>query len=257
MSLLKLDVVDKIATLTIESPPANALSVNLLESLNEQFDYLSENENVKAVILKGEGRFFSAGADIKEFTSLQTADDTSALAKRGQSVFKKIEDYPVPVIASIHGAALGGGLELALSCHVRIVTKSALLGLPETTLGIIPGFAGTQRLPNVVGQAKATEMMLTGEPITGEEALKHGLANHVVEDEELEEVTNKLAKKISEKSKLTINYVMELINYSTRENFGEGVAKEAELFGKVFQTEDAKEGVEAFIEKRKPDFQDK
>ncbi len=257
MSLLKLEVVDNIATLTIESPPANALSVKLLESLDEQFDHLSKNENVKAIILKGEGKFFSAGADIKEFTSLQGAEDTSALSKNGQKVFKKIEDYPVPVIASIHGAALGGGLELALSCHVRIVTKSALLGLPETTLGIIPGFAGTQRLPNVVGQAKATEMMLTGEPITGEEALKHGLANHAVEDNELEDVTMKLAHKISEKSKFTINHVMELISYSTRENFEVGVAKEAELFGEVFQTEDAKEGVEAFIEKRKPDFQDK
>lgn len=257
MSLLKLEVVDQVATLTIESPPANALSVNLLKSLNEQFDYLSENENVKAIILKGDGRFFSAGADIKEFTSLQGAADTSALSKNGQEVFKKIEDYPVPVIASIHGAALGGGLELALSCHIRVVTKTALLGLPETTLGIIPGFAGTQRLPNVVGQAKATEMMLTGEPITGLEALQHGLANHAVEDDELEEFTNKLAKKISGKSKFTINYIMELISYSTRENFEEGVAKEAELFGEVFQTEDAKEGVQAFIEKRKADFQDK
>jgi len=257
MSLLKLEVVDKIATLTIESPPANALSVKLLESLDEQFDHLSKNENVKAVILKGEGKFFSAGADIKEFTSLQGAEDTVALGENGQKVFKKIEDFPVPVIASIHGAALGGGLELALSCHIRIATKSALLGLPETTLGIIPGFAGTQRLPNVVGQAKATEMILTGEPIKGEEAAKHHLANHAVEEEELEDFTMKLAKKISEKSIFSINNVMKLISYSTRENFKDGVAKEAELFGEVFQTEDAKEGVEAFIEKRKPNFQDK
>src|SRR5690625_1205521 len=109
-----------------------------------------------AVILKGEGKFFSAGADIKEFTSLQGAEDTVALGENGQKVFKKIEDFPVPVIASIDGAALGGGLELALSCHIRIATKSALLGLPETKLVIIPGFAGTQRLPIVDGQAKAT-----------------------------------------------------------------------------------------------------
>lgn len=257
MSLLKLDVADQIATLTIESPPANALSVKLLKSLEEQFDYLSENENVKAIILKGEGRFFSAGADIKEFTSLQSASDIAALAKNGQSVFRKIENYPIPVIASIHGAALGGGLELALSCHIRIVTKTALLGLPETTLGIIPGFAGTQRLPNVVGQAKATEMMLTGAPITGIEAFNHGLANQLVEEDELAEVTEKMAKKIAEKSKLTINNVMELVSYSTRENFEEGVTKEAELFSDVFQTEDATEGIQAFIEKRKPNFQDK
>lgn len=257
MSLLKLDVANQIATLTIESPPANALSRDLIKSLDEQFDYISKNENVKAVILKGEGKFFSAGADIKEFTSLESASEIAALAKNGQSIFKKIEDYPVPVIASIHGAALGGGLELALSCHIRIVTKSALLGLPETNLGIIPGFAGTQRLPNVVGQAKATEMMLTAEPIKGEEAGKLGLANHVVEEDELEVFTLELAKKIAHKSKMTINNIMELVSYATRENFEEGVAKEADLFSVVFQTEDAKEGIEAFIEKRKANFQDK
>src|SRR5699024_7463675 len=111
----------------------------------------SENENVKAVILKGEGKFFSAGADIKEFTSLQGAEDTVALGENGQKVFKKIEDFPVPVIASIHGAALGGGLELALSCHIRIVNKYDFIILRDTTLGIITGFGGTQRLPNVIG----------------------------------------------------------------------------------------------------------
>lgn len=257
MSLLKLDIEDNIAILTIESPPANALSTKLLKSLDEQFDRINKNQNVKAIILRGEGKFFSAGADIKEFTSLQNASDTKSLAENGQKVFKKIENNPIPVIASIHGAALGGGLELALSCHIRIVTKTAILGLPETTLGIIPGFAGTQRLPNVVGQAKATEMMLTGDPISGIEAGKHGLANHVVEEEDLEEVTQKIAQKIAGKSKLTINHVMELISYSTRENFEEGVAKEAELFTDVFQTEDASEGIQAFIEKRKPSFKDK
>src|SRR5699024_7231186 len=131
------------------------------------------------------------------------------------------------------------------------------LGLPETTLGIIPGFAGTQRLHNVVGQEKATEMILTGEPIKGEEAEKHHLANHAGEEEELEHYTMKLSKKISEKNIFSNNNVMKLISYSTRENIKDGVAKEAELFGEVFQTEDDKEGVEAFIEKRKPNFQDK
>lgn len=257
MSLLKLDIEDNIAILTIESPPANALSTKLLSSLDEKFEVINKNENVKAIILKGEGKFFSAGADIKEFTSLQNASDTTSLAENGQKVFKKIENNRIPVIASIHGAALGGGLELALSCHIRIVTKTAILGLPETTLGIIPGFAGTQRLPNVVGQAKATEMMLTGDPINGVEAGKYGLANHVVEEEELEDVTKKIAQKIASKSKLTINHVMELISYATRENFEEGVAKEAELFTDVFQTEDASEGIQAFIEKRKPSFKDK
>ncbi len=257
MSTIALDIKEHIATLTIQSPPANALSTTLINDLAARFDEIEADGTVKAVILKGDGRFFSAGADIKEFTELQEASDYEKLARNGQELFERIEKFSVPVIAAVHGAALGGGLELAMSCHIRIVTESAKLGLPELTLGIIPGFAGTQRLPQLVGNAKAYELILTGEPITGEEAGKIGLANHVVSEEDLEETAETLAKKIAAKSKPTIEKVMELVPYAKFASFSAGVVAEAEAFGEVFGNEDAKEGVQAFLEKRKPVFKDK
>lgn len=257
MSTVSLQVNNHVATLTIQSPPANALSSVLLKDLEAQLDAILNDETVKAIVLKGDGRFFSAGADIKEFTSLQDASDYEALANNGQELFNRIEKFPVPVIAAIHGAALGGGLELAMACHIRIVSESAKLGLPELNLGIIPGFAGTQRLPQLVGNAKAYELILTGEPISGEEAAAIGLANHAVKEEKLFETAEKLAQKIAAKSKPTIAKIMELVPYAKFNSFTEGVAAEAKAFGEVFGNEDAKEGVQAFIEKRRPNFQDK
>jgi enoyl-CoA hydratase len=248
---------EKIAQITLNSPPANALSTKLLEQLAGALDRIENEKAIKAVILKGEGRFFSAGADIKEFTSLQSGDDFAGLARLGQKLFDRIENFPIPIIAAIHGAALGGGLELAMSCHLRIVTKSAKLGLPELTLGIIPGFGGTQRLPRYVGAAKAYEMILTGKPISGEEAVSLGLANHAVDDEDLTTFTNQLAKNIVDKSGPSINAIMKLIPYSYTSQLNHGIEEEANQFGQIFGTADAKEGVQAFIEKRKPSFIDK
>src|SRR5699024_9486479 len=133
--------------------------------LSEKLDAVENDETIKVVVIKGEGKFFSAGADIKEFTSLQQASDYQSLSEKGQQLFERIEHFQVPIIAAVHGAALGGGLELAMACHVRIVGEDAKMGLPELSLGIIPGFAGTQRLPRYVGESKAYEMILTAEPI--------------------------------------------------------------------------------------------
>lgn len=252
-----LEVNNHIAQLTIQSPPANALSSTLLNDLEEQLNRIEEEKTIKAVVVKGEGRFFSAGADIKEFTSLQNSEDSISLSERGQQLLERIENFSIPFIAAIHGAALGGGLELAMSCHIRIVTENAKLGLPEISLGIIPGYAGTQRLPRYVGNAKAYEMMLTGEPITGSEALQFGLVNKVVTEEQLIPVAVKLAEKIASKSKPAINQIMHLVNFSKTERFTEGSREEALSFSKVFGTLDAKEGIQAFLEKRKPEFQDK
>jgi len=257
LTTLAYEVKQHVAVLTIKSPPANALSTSLLNDLDKRLDEIENDNNVKAVILNGEGKFFSAGADIKEFTSLQNASDYESLSEKGQDLFKRIEHYTIPVIAAIHGAALGGGLELAMACHIRIVGENAKLGLPELTLGIIPGFAGTQRLPNYVGTAKAYEMILTGQPITGKEALTVGLANHAVQDEGVFEKAFELAETIAAKSKLTIDEVMKLIPYAKSEQFSKGVQEEAKAFGRIFGTEDASEGIQAFIEKRKPNFQDK
>ncbi|WP_163970169.1 enoyl-CoA hydratase [Oceanobacillus halotolerans] len=257
MSTVKLETTGNIAMLTIISPPANALSSNLLQDLDKRLDEIEADDAIKAIVLKGEGKFFSAGADIKEFTSLQKSSDYQSLSEKGQQLFNRIEAFPIPIVAAIHGAALGGGLELAMACHMRIVTENAKLGLPELTLGIIPGFAGTQRLPHYVGTAKAYEMILTGEPIGGREAYSWGLANIVCDEDSVEEEAMKLAEKIAAKSKLTIKEVMHLVPYAKTEQFTKGIEKEAESFGAIFGSDDAKEGVQAFIEKRKPNFQDK
>ncbi|GIO27760.1 enoyl-CoA hydratase [Ornithinibacillus bavariensis] len=246
-----------VATLTIQSPPANALSSNLLKALSERLDEIQREEKVKAIVLKGEGRFFSAGADIKEFTSLQEASDYQSLSEFGQQIFDRIENLSIPVIAAIHGAALGGGLELAMACHIRIATENAKLGLPELTLGIIPGFAGTQRLPQLVGTPKAYEMILTGEPISAKEAYQLGLVNQITSEEEVFDVAFSVASKIAAKSKPTINRIMQLVSYAKNDNFAIGVKAEAKAFGEIFGSEDAKEGVQAFIEKRKPNFIDR
>ncbi|MGY0693139.1 enoyl-CoA hydratase [Virgibacillus sp. FSP13] len=257
MGTLGYETENHIATLTIKSPPANALSSTLINDLAEKLDEIKKDESIKAVVLKGEGKFFSAGADIKEFTSLQNATDYQTLSEKGQQLFDRIEHFHVPVIAAIHGAALGGGLELAMSCHIRIASENTKLGLPESTLGIIPGFAGTQRLPRYVGAAKAYEMILTGEPIHAHEAQALGLVNRVVENEEVYPEAMKLAEKIVAKSKLTIKRIMKLIPYSIVDQFAAGAKAEAEAFGEIFGSNDAKEGVQAFIEKRKPNFLDK
>ncbi|PLT30217.1 enoyl-CoA hydratase [Peribacillus deserti] len=257
MGFLSYSVEERVAVVTINKPPANALSSQVLQELSSLLDELEVNDGARAVILRGEGRFFSAGADIKEFTGIETGEEFSGLAARGQELFERIEQFPKPVIAVIHGAALGGGLELAMACHIRLVSETAKLGLPELQLGLVPGFAGTQRLPHFVGSAKAAEMLFTSEPITGIEAAALGLANHAYKEEELFEKANELASKIARKSPIALKTAINLINYSKHENFYKGVEKEAESFGTVFVSEDAKEGIAAFIEKREPNFKGK
>lgn len=257
MGNIAYEIKGQTACLSIQSPPANALSEPLFQALAKRLDEIETENKVKAVILRGEGKFFSAGADIKAFSKLQETADYQALAESGQQLFDRIENFQIPVIASIHGAALGGGLELAMACHIRIAAETAKLGLPELTLGIIPGFAGTQRLPQYVGTAKAYELLLTGDPISAKEAAELGLVNRVIQEETLEEETWKLADKIAEKSRLSINRIMQLVPYAKTEQFSIGVQEEANAFGEIFGSEDATEGVSAFMEKRKPQFRDR
>jgi enoyl-CoA hydratase len=251
MKFLKLTVENHVAVVMIARAPANALSSQLIQELSQLFDQLKTNEEVRVVLLHGEGKFFSAGADIKELTEYSVVESA---AKNGQEVLDKMEQLPKPVIAAIHGAALGGGLELAMACHIRLVTEKAKLGLPELQLGIIPGFAGTQRLPRYVGTAKAAEMMFTSEPITGTEAVEWGLANHAYTDEELLPKAKEMAAKIAKKGPIALKAVIELLNISKPESYYQGVKKEAELFTDLLTTEDGKEGITAFIEKRDPIF---
>jgi enoyl-CoA hydratase len=257
MEYLKWSAADRIATITIQRPPANALSSGLLRELSSVLDEIETNEEVRAIIVHGEGRFFSAGADIKEFTSIQTGEDFSNLAKYGQDLFDRMERFPKPIIAAIHGAALGGGLEIAMACHFRLVSETAKLGLPELQLGLVPGFAGSQRLPKFVGTARAAEMLFTSDPITGLEAVQFGLANHAYPEEQVLENAYKIAKKIAKKSPMALKAAIELLNFSKTEEFYNGVNKEAELFGQVFLSEDGQEGIRAFMEKREPEFKGK
>ncbi|MGY3717247.1 enoyl-CoA hydratase [Sutcliffiella cohnii] len=257
MEFFKWKDIENVAVVTISRAPANALSSSVLKELTLLLDELEKNENVRVILLHGEGRFFSAGADIKEFTTVSTGEQFSELAKYGQQLFERMENFSKPIIASIHGAALGGGLELAMGCHIRIVSKTAKLGLPELQLGLIPGFAGTQRLPRLIGTPKALELMLTSDPITGEEAVQWGLANKAFEEDELFDESLKMAKKIAAKSPITTAAVIDLSKYSKSELFYEGVNKEAAYFGTVFTSEDGQEGIAAFLEKRAPQFKGK
>ncbi len=257
MEFLSWKVDEGVAIVTIQRPPANALSRGMIAEVNEFLDTVEHDDTVRVIVLHGEGRFFSAGADIKEFTDVSTGEEFAMLSNNGQVVFERMETFSKPIIAAIHGAALGGGLELAMGCHIRYVTDNAKLGLPELQLGLIPGFAGTQRLPRYVGVAKAAEMMFTSEPITGTEAVQWGLANQAFSEEELLPKTLEIAKKIAKKSPVALKAAIQMLQYSKPSSFYDGVAAEAQSFGTVFVSEDAKEGIQAFIEKREPVFKGK
>lgn len=248
---------DGVAIATINRPPANALSRGLIMEVNELLDAVENDSDVRAIVLHGEGRFFSAGADIKEFTQITTGEEFSELAASGQEIFERVETFQKPVIAAIHGAALGGGLELAMSCHMRFVTENAKLGLPELQLGLIPGFAGTQRLPRYVGVAKAAEMLLTSDPISGKEAVEFGLANRAYAEEELLSQTLAIAKKIAKKSPISVKAAIDMLQFAKSASYYDGVKAEADSFGTVFVSEDAKEGIQAFLEKREAHFKGK
>lgn len=244
----------KTAEILLQRPPANALSAALIADVEQAFSEIEKDDDIRVVLISGEGRFFSAGADIKEFTTVESGKEFSKLAARGQQVFERIENFAKPVIAAIHGAALGGGLELAMSCHIRLVSEQAKLGLPELSLGLVPGFAGSQRLPRYVGTAKAAELLLTSEPITGAEAVRWGLANHAYPEEELLPKAREMAAKIALKSPVSMKAAIELLNFSKHAEYYKGAEREAELFGEVFESQDAQEGIHAFIEKRQPAF---
>ncbi|HLG21420.1 MAG TPA: enoyl-CoA hydratase-related protein, partial [Candidatus Manganitrophaceae bacterium] len=190
---------ERVATVTISNPPANVLTTPLVSELEKVFDELSSADGVKAVVLTGSGTLFVAGADIKEIASISSSKQGEELAKRGQAVFDKIEQMKKPVIAAITGFCLGGGMELAMACHIRIAGDRARLGQPEINLGIIPGFGGTQRLPRLVGKAKAMELILTGDMINAQEAKALGLINKVVPEGEVLKQAQGLAKKIASK----------------------------------------------------------
>lgn len=248
-------ITNGLATVTINRPKKlNALNSATIEELSTAFETLEDDVNVKTIIITGSGeKAFVAGADISEFANF-SIEEGGRLAKLGQeSLFDLIENLSTPVIAAINGFALGGGLELAMACHFRVASDNAKMGLPEVSLGVIPGYGGTQRLPQLVGKGKAMELIMTAGMISAEDAKNCGLVNHVVTPEELLPLAQKLASKIMRNSPVAISAAIRAIN----DNFKDGVnGFETEIieFGDSFGTEDFKEGTTAFLEKRKPNF---
>ncbi|WP_046745706.1 enoyl-CoA hydratase/isomerase family protein [Kordia zhangzhouensis] len=244
-----------IATITINRPKKlNALNRETIQELHDAFSTLNADHAVKVIILTGSGeKAFVAGADISEFADF-SVEEGGKLAAQGQELlFDYVQNLETPVIAAVNGFALGGGLELAMAAHFRIASDNAKMGLPEVSLGVIPGYGGTQRLPQLVGKGKAMEMIMTAAMIGAEEAKQCGLVNHVTTQEELLPLANKLAAKITRNSLVAIRGAIKAVNakYIDGKN---GYEVEIEEFGNCFGTDDFKEGTTAFLEKRQADF---
>jgi len=253
MSLVLKSLEDGILTLTINRPEAlNALNRNIIDALSAALEAAQDNPEVRVIVLTGSGeKAFVAGADIKEFADFDQAQGED-LARRGQrDLFDRVEQSRKPVVAAVNGFALGGGLELAMAAHVRVASTNARMGLPEVSLGVIPGYGGTQRLAQIVGKGKAMEMVLTAGMIDAEAALACGLVNQVVEQEILLESAQAMAGKIAKNAPTALAAALDsvLAGYG-REGFG----VEIQRFGQCFTTDDFKEGTTAFLEKRKPQF---
>jgi enoyl-CoA hydratase/carnithine racemase len=250
-----------VATLVIDFPPVNTLNTHTLSELDEALDEIYTNPQAKAIVLTGGGKMaFVAGADISEINGFVQAGDLAraqSWVDRSKAVFNKIENGKKPVIAAINGVTLGGGLELAMSCHVRLAADTARLGQPEIDLGIIPAWGGTQRLTRIVGPSKATWMILTGEPVTAQEAKAWGLVNQVVPGDQLLRQAVGLARKIASKSAVVIAAALTSIGEGLQVDLTQGLAVEGQQCMGLVTTFDAAEGLSAFLEKRPPQFQDR
>ncbi|MEX1031160.1 MAG: enoyl-CoA hydratase-related protein [Paenibacillaceae bacterium] len=257
MEKLKISVDNKVQTIVIDNPPANSLDSQTIRELEQVLVAAENDSGIKAIIITGVGKFFIAGADIHAFATIDKKEPAKQFSEQGQRFMDRIESLSKPVIAQINGYCLGGGLELAMACHVRVASETARLGLPELHLGIIPGYGGSQRLPRLTNQGKATELILTGEMIDGREALNIGLVSKAVPSDELGEVVRQLAGKMVDKSLPAIAAALKVLRQGLKEGMRVGLASEADAFGQRFESEDAKEGIQAFIEKRVPDFKDR
>lgn len=235
----------------------NSLSGEMILALSDLFKSVAADADLRAVILTGAGdRAFCAGTDISELTDLDP-DHAHAVSERGQTLCNLIETCRVPVIAAVNGIAAGGGCELALTCHLRIAAANAQFSLPETKLGVIPGYGGTQRLAREIGRGRALEMMLTGKVISADEAWRFGLVNHVAADGELLKQAEALALEIAALAPLAIRACLEAVVRGSELPIEEGLALETKLFATLFATDDVREGTSAFIEKRAPVFKGK
>lgn len=245
---------ESVAVLTINRPEKlNALNSKVHSEGVAALDAIKEDESVRVVVITGAGeKSFVAGADISEFTGQTPVSQRRMFYEK--TLFNSIDSFPKPVIAMIGGFCLGGGCELALACDIRTASETARFAQPEINLGIMPGGGGTQRLTRLIGEGRAMEMILTGDMIDAQTALKFGLVNHVYPLEELETKTIELANKIAEKAPIALQLSKEAVKFASRSNLDEGLRREVDLFAICFSTEDKEEGVSAFLEKRKPNF---
>jgi enoyl-CoA hydratase len=252
---IRTEMRDQILVVTIDRPKVlNALNAQTVEEIGRVFAEARRDDAVRAVIVTGGGeKAFVAGADITELAR-QSPISGKETSERGQFVLSQIERFPKPVIAAINGFALGGGCELALACHIRIASEKAQIGLPEVTLGIIPGYGGTQRMARLLGKGKALELICTGDRIGAAEAEKIGLVNKVVAPEALMGAAEEMAKKIASRSPVAVRAAIEAVNVGSEMGFEEGQFLEATLFGLLCASEDMKEGMAAFLEKRPAKF---
>ncbi len=252
---IHIEIEDRIATLVINRPKKlNALNRDTLQEISDALDDLSDDDEVRVLLLTGSGdKAFVAGADIAEFADFSVEEGQKLSAEGHEKVFDKIEHFNKPVIAAINGFALGGGLELAMAAHFRTASDNAKMGLPETSLGVIPGYGGTQRLPQLVGKGKAMEMIMTAGMIKADQALTYGLVNYVFSPEDLIEQTKTLAGKIINNSGDAISSAIKAVNDQFQSDKN-GYETEIEHFGKAFGTEEFQEGTSAFLDKRKPKF---
>lgn len=253
---LVLEISEKVAVVSMNNPPGNCLSRGVIEALDSCFTDLIQNQDVKVIILTGSGRVFATGADINEMGRCKTSEEAKEMSRIGQKVFLNIESCPKPVIAAIDGFCLGGGLELALGCHIRIASDHTVMGMPEIHLGMIPAFGGSYRLPRIVGTGRALQLVLSGDKIVSEQALEMGLVNMIVPREVLAEEARKFALKLAGWSSASMRQALKSIFKGSRTDINSAMEIEASCVGELFEMHDLREGVHAFLEKRKPDFTD-
>lgn len=255
MATVLVETADRVATVTVNRPEKlNALNDEVLDGLLAAFARVAEDGEAGAAVLTGAGpKAFVAGADIASLARM-TALSAERVSARGQALMDAIENCGKPVVAAVNGYAFGGGLELALACHLRVFASTAKVGLPEVGLGLIPGYGGTQRLPRIVGRGRALEMILTGEPVDAATALSWGLANRVAEPGAVPAEAGRLAAAVLSKGPVAVRLALEAVLRGEEGGPGEGMRAERFLFGLAASSEDMKEGTGAFLEKRKPAF---
>lgn len=254
---LELVVENKMAVLYLNRPPVNALNRKLFEEMYQALDHIEQNAEIKALIVAGKGeKAFAAGADITEMSGLD-AEEMAQMNAISRRAFDKLDRLTKPTIAAVNGLALGGGCELALCCDFRICAENARFGLPEITLAIIPGGGGTQRLPRLIGQTKAKEMLYFGDMVGAQDAFAYGLVNKVAPQDQLMDACKEWAAKLAAKPAVAMKTMKTAVNTGLDLDLQSALALEAVCFGNVFATEDRKEGMTAFVEKRKPVYTDK